>query len=1343
MYANLSKILRFLGSLLMEHTISKQSFTLILFVFLSLNQCFTQNSEGYFRSYPSPDELNSAPLWAQLMYSSDPLIYEVVNAYNDYYSKNESIKSIHTQNYKHWIRVVEPMIDANGKIRKKSTEEEIEYFKTLKSKKSASNKSMDTWTSIGPFETYRNGTLNPVSWHANVYSIDQSENNSNLLICGTESGGVFKTTDKGVNWTLISKEEVFCNGITAVAIDPDDDDIFYISGNSRLYKSTDGGNTWTENYNLGSSIYEIKFDPSDADHIFLAAGNGLYESSDDAASWTQLFSEKTWDLDFHPTNSDIVYILKSNPSEPKTDFFRSFDNGSSWNQVVTGWYQPEDLAAASESGGKIAVSADSPDRVYACLVGNSKANDNGWIGLYRSDNSGSSWYLPSGQIGGPYSSIHTMPWNAAAYGSGYHQGFYNFDCEASPNDADLVWFGTIRLSESSDGGYSYISIGAANSQRLSDIHADIQSIHVSGNDVWVASDGGINYSSDDLQTHDSRKYGIIASNFWGFGTGWNDDVYVGGKYHNGNTAFYKTYNLGDSHNVGGVEEATGYVNPLNNRNAYFNRYWAGHTESKLLADALGGSTTTLSPVNLIPNEAYTTSYSSGIYHHPYYSDQMIAGKDSIIWRSLDGGTNWDTLHDFGQGRVLEIEYCRSNPSVIYAVFQPVGGYWDWCEVHKSVDGGETWSMLPNIPSNNRWRLEITTNPLDENEIWVASINGANGQKIYKSDNGGASWTNRTSSDFDGDKIRDIAYHGGSDELVYAITEQSFYYYDKPTDSWIQYDTGLPVVQNVLRIKLFYADNKIKLATKGRGIWEADFPATFNPQAMPMSVNDTIFCQKDTIQFESHSIVDHVNSSWNWTISPSPQYISNTQDRNPRIVFGTPGDYDITLEVTDQNSNTSSMTISDMVHVTNYCEIDTSQIKAIQLVNTGDYVQLPDVDVSTSTMTITAWIKPSQIQENYASVVMNDGNAAGLNFRESNNTLGYHWFNGGSWSWDSNLEVPVDEWSHVAMVVDPSGVSLYLNGIESRHTTAISAVDFTSLKIGSYKGWNSRNFYGDIDEVCIWTRALTTDEIRLYKHLTKEDVSTDPDFLAYYQFNTDMSTVIDKINSHHGTTNGSPLFPDCLAAFGGGISDIQNVSSGGVYVFSNTGIEMEFDGTGSLPNGDIVASRINQLPVPDPYNSEDLDSYFILNNYGNNSFTDNYGIKYDDPYSSPSTDAQNNPTQVQLYNRSGNAFTASWSNLCSMNAVSGEYYVFDPSPACSVGSLGQYFLNYCGINATETMDYIDGDEIDVRVTDWIKASNTIFNGANVFYSSDGYIELLPNFETKLGALFEAMNTGCSN
>ena len=488
----------------------------ILFLFISvfLN---AQNRSDYFRAYPSEFEISQAPQWAQLMYSEDPNVSEVIESYQKYFEKNEFKKTIHTQNYKFWIKSVENIVNTDDKLRAPTRAQEEAYFKKLLDKKERSvEKSMDIWTSIGPFETYKNGTSTAISTHANVYSIDQSTQNTDLLICGTESGGVFKTTDLGLTWSLISKQEVFCNGITAVAIHPTNDDIFYISGNSRIYRTLDGGSTWSENFYAGGSIYEIKFDPEDVDHIFLIGGPGLFESHNGGTSWTNRFSETCWDLDFHPTDTDTLYLLKSNSVAKMTEFYRSLDSGANWSIVNNGWYSPEVPAEASENGGKIAVSPQQPNRVYACLVGSSKANDNGWIGIYRSDNSGTSWYLPSGQIGGPYNSINTMPWNAAAYGSGYHQGFYNFDFEVSPSDAELMWFGTIRLSESSDGAYSYSSIGAANSTRLSDIHADIQSIHVNNNDIWVASDGGINYSNDNLQTHDSRKYGIIASNFLGF-----------------------------------------------------------------------------------------------------------------------------------------------------------------------------------------------------------------------------------------------------------------------------------------------------------------------------------------------------------------------------------------------------------------------------------------------------------------------------------------------------------------------------------------------------------------------------------------------------------------------------------------------------------------------------------------------------------------------------------------------------------------------------------------------------------------------------------------------------------
>ena len=269
------------------------------------------------------------------------------------------------------------------------------------------------------------------------------------------------------------------------------------------------------------------------------------------------------------------------------------------------------------------------------------------------------------------------------------------------------------------------------------------------------------------------------------------------------------------------------------------------------------------------------------------------------------------MYNFGVGRVLEIEISRANPNVIYAVFQPNGGYWDSCRIYKSVDNGVTWTALKDIPTN-RWRIEITTNPLNENEIWAASLNGSNGNKIYMSQDGGNSWSNMTSNVFDGDKIRDILYHGGSNKVVYAVTEQSFYYYDEP--NWIQYDTGLPVVQNVKTLKLFYRDSKIRLSTGGRGIWEANLPQTFSPIALAMTNVYSVFCSRDTVQLESHSIIDHLNASWQWSISPNPLYIEATNIRNPKVVFGSDGQYDISLTVTDENNQSDISSLSNMVIV---------------------------------------------------------------------------------------------------------------------------------------------------------------------------------------------------------------------------------------------------------------------------------------------------------------------------------------------------------------------------------------------------------------------------------------------
>ncbi|MEM1322265.1 MAG: LamG-like jellyroll fold domain-containing protein [Bacteroidota bacterium] len=1198
----------------------------------------------YFKVIPPLDA--ETPEWAKKMYAYAPNVFEVDFLYDLYYQTHEFSKTIHTQNYKHWRRQIRDLVNDQGLIEPPTRQEEELHFRLLRQKKQApAQQRAANWVSLGPVETYLNGTTTPTSHQVNVYALDQSASNPDVLYAGTEGGGVFKTTDRGLNWNLVSKNEVFSGGMSAVKIHPTNDNVVFVTGNSRIYKSTDGGSTWAESLFMNATGYEVKFHPSQPDTVFCAASNGLYRSYNGGANWTTVFNDRCWDIDFHPTNPDTVYLLKSNDALVRSEFFLSANEGVNWTLKDNGWYSPADAANASNSGGKIAVTAAAPSMIYVALIGASKANDNGWIGVYRSTDRAETWVNPVGQDGGPYNSVNVTPWNVAAYTSGYHQGFYNFDLEVSDINPAKIWIGTVRLSESSDSAKTFTAIGAANSQRLSDMHADIQDIEVNGNDVWVANDGGINYSNDELMSHSSRKKNIIGSDFWGFGSGWNEDVLVGGKYHNGNSAYYQTYGTGLYHHVGGVEEATGYVNPIDSRKSYFNQYWSGGLIAKSIPDALGGSTVEYGVVSsLIPNESYVESSSSGLYFDPRYANHVYQGNGSHIYKSVDGGASYTSLHDFGStGKVFEIAIARSNPEVIYCVFQPGGGYWDWVEIHRTTDGGQTWAMLTTVPASSRWRMEITVNPSNADELWVAANAAGDGSKVFSTSDGGASWVNRTTSALNGERTKDICFQAGTD-LVYLATNENVYYWDSGSSSWMDFGNGLPMIVSSLEMRPFYRDNKLRLATYGRGIWESTMQVPSAPIAQPITYADSVYCRRDTVQFDCYSVLNHNGASWQWAFNPAPLYVSSTSVRNPRVLFAE-GSYDVTLTVTDGNGQSDTKTVSHMVTMLSRCEADTVAGRALLCSNSGDYAQLPTMDLSTNTLTISAWVKPEGLQPDYSGIVMNDGTAAGFNFAQGNNTLAYHW-PGGAWWWNSGLVVPADEWSHVAMVATPTSMTLYLNGIPATHTTTLNSVDLSTMKIGSYQGWGSRNFKGHLDEVCIWDRALNQDEIRALRHLTKKHIlPTDPNLIAYYQFNAPSGAALDRVGNRHATLSGGSSRAPSTAPVGGGTSQRMTITSGGVYNFTNTGLTLGFPASGTYPNGELVVSRLHVLPNSTPNNKEIVDDhYWIINNYGSNStFSPLDSITFNSLGTIGALDAPVS-TQFLLYKRASNADGTNWTTV---------------------------------------------------------------------------------------------------
>ena len=153
---------------------------------------------------------------------------------------------------------------------------------------------------------------------------------------------------------------------------------------------------------------------------------------------------------------------------------------------------------------------------------------------------------------------------------------------------------------------------------------------------------------------------------------------------------------------------------------------------------------------------------------------------------------------------------------------------------------------------------------------------------------------------------------------------------------------------------------------------------------------------------------------------------------------------------------------------------------------GSWVVAPPLNLNTNTVTITAWINPVSVQSNFTALVYQRQGltVAGLAYSSDGLNLGYNWNNSaGAYNWNSGLAVPQDQWSFVAMVVEPSKATLYVyntNGQKSAANIFTHVVQpfagntYIGQDVNSADG--SRIFNGLIDEVTIWNRSLTGEQI---------------------------------------------------------------------------------------------------------------------------------------------------------------------------------------------------------------------------------------------------------------------------
>ena len=235
---------------------------------------------------------------------------------------------------------------------------------------------------------------------------------SDIMFLTHQYGALYRTTNGGASWTYMSPSGG--NWVTPYVMDPNDHQVLYYGGNGGIYRTTNGGNTWVyKNASLGSYAFALAVAPSNSNVVYAAALNKIVRSSNMGDTWTNVTSDLpvgSIDINYiavSDINEDVLWVALSG-YEDGEKVFRSDDGGSTWVNVSGTLPNVPVNTVVFENG--------SDNRIY---VGTD-------IGVFYRDASLADW-VPY-QTGLPLVMIHELEINytsqklvAATYGMGIWQ----------------------------------------------------------------------------------------------------------------------------------------------------------------------------------------------------------------------------------------------------------------------------------------------------------------------------------------------------------------------------------------------------------------------------------------------------------------------------------------------------------------------------------------------------------------------------------------------------------------------------------------------------------------------------------------------------------------------------------------------------------------------------------------------------------------------------------------------------------------------------------------------------------------------------------------------------------
>lgn len=743
--------------------------------------------------------------------------------------------------------------------------------------------------------------------------------NPAVFYFGACAGGIWKTDDGGQYWECVSDGQISSSSVGALQVAPSDPNVIYagmgestiridVTHGDGVYKSTDAGRTWTH-CGLAHTrhIGEIRVHPENPDLVYVAAlghafkdndERGVYRSKDGGKSWEQVLfvSEGAGavDLSMDMSNPRILYATfwqtrrkfwSIDSGGPDSGLWRSFDGGSTWENISQNKGMPKNKDGSWATLGKIGVAASPAQsgRVWAIIESEGETR-----GLYRSDNYGDKWEKVCDK-----GDLRWRPW-------------YYMHVFAHPTEPDTCWVWNQQAHKSTDGGKTFTLFPSP--------HGDTHDFWIDPNnpDRMIGSDDGGAFVSMNGGKSWSTLYNQMTAQFYHIATDNRYPYYVYGtqqdnsslavpsRTHTGAIGWNNCYAAGTGE--------SGFIAPHpDDHNIVFLGAIGSSPGGGAALQKYDHRTGQIQLVNVWPDsgtgagkdDKYRFQWTFPIVFDPHNSDIMYACGNHVF-KTENGGQSWDVISpdltvadpatlDMSGGPITFDTAGAEMYATIFAFAaspQEQGVLWAGSDdglIHVTKDGGQNWAdVTPPDMAKFTQVTSIEHSPHAAGTVYVSAARHKEGDYapyLYKTSDYGETWTLIVNGLPEDDFCRVIREDPNKQGLLYAGTELGVFFSLDDGATWQSLQNNLPVSPVY---DLLVKENDLIVGTHGRSFWILDDVTPLHQLADLVASNKNfVVAPRDTVRVPKPFFADlfdnHVGKSYHISLGQNATFVAKKDD----------------------------------------------------------------------------------------------------------------------------------------------------------------------------------------------------------------------------------------------------------------------------------------------------------------------------------------------------------------------------------------------------------------------------------------------------------------------------------